>query len=128
MFSHYAAYAVAVVACCMIIFQVMLAAGLPFGRAAWGGQHDVLPARLRVGSLLAGGILTLAAWVVLARAGIASPGADASIAVRIATWVFGGFFCLNTLGNLASKSPTERKVMTPVTVLLAVCCFTVALS
>lgn len=128
MLSYYAAYVAAALSCCMIIFQLLLAAGLPFGRAAWGGQQAILPAKLRLGSLVAAFIIALAAWIVLARAGLASPGADGSAVVRIATWVFGGFFCLNTLGNLASKSPTERKVMTPVTVVLAICFFTVALA
>ena len=38
-------------------FQVALAAGAPWGRAAWGGQHQGrLPARLRIASAVAAGV------------------------------------------------------------------------
>lgn len=110
-----------------IVFQVLLAAGLPLGRAAWGGRYRVLPPKLRWGSALGALVLGAAAWIVLARAGLVAPGAG-SAAVRVGTWVFTGFFALNTLGNLASKSRTERAVMTPITLLLFACFLVVALS
>jgi hypothetical protein len=109
----------------LIGFQVALAAGLPLGHAAWGGQYRVLPTRLRLGSLAAAAILGLAAWVILARADLVAPGPEPS-AIRIATWLVGGYFVLNTVGNLASKSPLERRVMTPLVLLLAACFFIVA--
>ena len=31
-------------------FQAVLIAGMPVGHFAWGGQHRVLPPRLRIGS------------------------------------------------------------------------------
>ena len=111
----------------MICFQLLLALGLPFGQAAWGGQHTVLPGKLRGSSLAAAVVLGAALWVVLARAGIAATGAG-SVAVRVATWVFAGFLLLNTLGNLASKSAIDRAIMTPTTLLLAVCFVVVALA
>jgi hypothetical protein len=128
MTSQYAAIVATTVLGFGICLQLLLAAGLPLGRAAWGGQHSgVLPVKLRIGSLAAAGILGIAAWIVLARTGLVVPEAE-SMAIRVATWVFAGFFCLNTLGNLASKSPLERKLMTPQTVILAVCFFIVAQS
>jgi len=127
MINQYAAMLAAVVLGCVIGFQVLLAAGMPLGRAAWGGQYVVLPAKLRLGSVAAAGILGLALWVVLARAGLAAPG-GASTIIRVAAWVFGGYFGLNTLGNLASKSALERMVMTPATLVLAACFVTVALT
>lgn len=125
---QYAAIVATGVSALMVCFQLLLAAGLPLGQAAWGGKHTgVLPTNLRLGSLVAALIIGLAAWIVLTRAGLIGPG-NAPTVVRIATWVFAGFMCLNTLGNLASKSPVERKVMTPVTLVLAACFITVALS
>lgn len=108
-------------------FQLSLAAGLPLGHAAWGGRHRVLPATLRVGSLVSAAVLAFAVWVILARAGVI--GTDVTVAlVRVAAWAFTAFLCLNTLGNLASRSPLERNVMTPLTLVLAVCFALVALS
>ena len=105
----------------VIVLQVLLAAGFPLGHAAWRGQYRVLPNALRWASLATAGVLGLAAWVVLARAGLVAPGAEA-VAVQVATWVFAGFFC-----NVASHCRVERYAMTPVTVLLVICFIVVAL-
>jgi predicted DNA repair protein MutK len=110
-----------------MILQVLLAAGFPLGQFAWRGQYRVLPSALRWASLVAAGVLGMAAWVVLARAGLVGPGADLAV-VPVATRGFVGFFCLNTVGNIASRSLLERLVMTPVTLLLTICFIAVALS
>lgn len=34
----------------LILFQIALILGAPFGNYAWGGQHRVLPTKLRIGS------------------------------------------------------------------------------
>ncbi|MGD9140147.1 MAG: hypothetical protein PVJ42_01265 [bacterium] len=117
----------AVVLALLIIFQVLLAAGLPMGRAAWGGEHRVLPANLRIGSLLAIVILGFAVFVVLASAGLIATGSR-SRAVRVIAWIFAGYFCLNILMNLVSRSPPERYIMTPVATVVAVCFILVARS
>jgi hypothetical protein len=109
----------------LICFQILLAAGLPLGRAAWGGEYRVLPASLRWGSLLAVGILGLAGWMVLARAGLVVPGAG-SRAVRIVIWILAGYFTLNFVMNLLSRSALERYIMTPVSGILVVCFILVA--
>ena len=111
----------------VMVLQVLLAAGLPLGQAAWRGQYRVLPPALRWASLATVGMLGLAAWVVLARAGLVAPGAEPA-AVQVATWVCAGFFALNTVGNITSRSLVERYGMTPVTVLLVSCFMVVALS
>jgi len=120
-----------VVAMCVLVllmsFQALLALGMPLGKAAWGGEHRVLPANLRWASLAAVLILAVAAWMLLARAGLLPPGTDARI-VRILTWCFGGYFTLNIVMNLLSKSFLERLIMTPVAVVLVVCFFIVARS
>jgi len=120
----------AIVAAIMLLllmgFQLLLAAGLPLGAAAWGGRYRVLPTGLRWGSLASVGVLGIAAGLVLARAGLLPTGSEAT-AVRVGTWVFAGFLSLNTLSNLASRSKVERYVMMPASLLLAVCFFVVAL-
>ena len=126
-----AIHGVAILATTMLgaiaVFQVLLAAGLPYGKAAWGGTHRVLPPKLRWASLASLVVLASMAWVVLARSGLVAPGAE-SAAIRVMIWVFAGFFALNTVGNLASKSVLERSVMTPATLLIVHCFVSVALS
>jgi len=110
------------------IFQVALAAGLPAAEYAWGGRfHGTLPIFYRCASLAAAPALTLAAWVILARADIARPGSGA-LPIRIAAWAITGFLVLPVIGNLMSASAHERHVMTPLALVLLACCATVASS
>ena len=46
----FAAVVASVLLAGLAVFQVALIAGAPLARFAWGGQHRVLPTRLRIGS------------------------------------------------------------------------------
>ena len=109
----------AVVACVLLaalgVFQALLVCGVPVGRFAWGGQHQVLPTRLRVGSVISLVTYVLIGWLILARAG--QPSAPHGV-VGVTTWAIAGGFLLGAAGNLASGSRSERLVMTPVALLL----------
>jgi hypothetical protein len=109
------------------IFQILLAIGLPFGRAAWGGTHGVLPPGLRIASALSSLLLALATWIVLARTGLVTTPWPSSV-IRVGTWVVFSFLALNTVSNIASKSRIERTVMTPVALVCSACLLFVALS
>ncbi len=94
-------------------FQLALAAGAPWGAAAWGGQAaGVLPSSLRLASaasvLVYGG---LAALVVTER-----PGSSARRRLLTGASVL---MALGTVGNLATQSPVER-LWAPVAAALAV--------
>jgi hypothetical protein len=108
-------------------FQLALAAGLPFGRFAWGGQNKVLPARLRVGSALSVVAYAIFAFVALERADITSVITVPLVAI-IAMWVIAGFLALSILPNLASKSRHEKRLMVPVSLGLATLAILVAIS
>ena len=126
--AEIAAVIASVLLAALIIFQLLLAAGLPLGAYAWGGQYSgVLPTGLRWASLAAILILALAAWSVLAGAGLVPLGAGSRVP-GIAVWVFAAYFTLNTVMNLISRSPSERFVMTPVSLVLAICFVIVARS
>jgi hypothetical protein len=112
----------------VIVFQALLAAGLPWGAAAWGGQHPgVLPAGLRVASAASVVVVyPLMILYVIDSADLADiswlPGSGAA-----AMWVLFGFFVLGTLTNAASKSRIER-IWAPVNLVLAVCMLVIALN
>ena len=118
----------AVAACVLLgalaVFQALLVCGAPLGRFAWGGQHDVLPTRLRVGSLVSLVIYVILGWVILARAGQDGGGHGL---LAVATWVIAGYFLLGVALNLASRSRIERIVMTPVALVLCALTVVVAL-
>ncbi len=120
-----AALVVCVLLAGLTVFQLLLVAGRPLGRFAWGGQHEVLPRGLRLGSAVSVGIYVLVAVVVLQAAGRLSALPDGVAAVGI--WVLVGYFGLGVPMNAISRSRPERQVMTPVALVLAAGCLVVAL-
>lgn len=105
------------------VFQIALAAGAPWGAAAWGGQSKgILPTSLRVSSGIAAAfIYPLIMLYVLVSAEVVAvdwlPGAG-----KVAMWGLVGFFALGTLMNLASRSKIER-IWGPVSLVIAICCW-----
>lgn len=120
----------AIVACVLLgvltVFQLALIAGAPIGHLAWGGQHRVLPVRLRIGSAVSIVLYVLFALVILDRAGIVNVFPWDGV-VQVAAWVLFGYFVLGIFLNLASKSIPERAIMVPASALLAIATFFVAL-
>jgi len=121
----------AVLACLVLgalaVFQLLLALGTPLGRFAWGGKHQVLPARLRAGSVVSIAIYALFATVLLARVGLVPTGFPEGV-VRTATWGIVIYLLLGAGLNLASRSKPERAVMSPVSAVLCALYAVVALS
>jgi hypothetical protein len=112
----------------LALFQLLLAAGAPFGAAAWGGTtNGQLPANLRVGSGIAIVVYGVAAAVILVRAASNVRFIPRAVA-RVGSWVLVALLTLGALANFASQSPWERFVLGPVTLLLAGLCLVVARS
>ncbi|MGH8836380.1 MAG: hypothetical protein ACRDWG_15500 [Actinomycetes bacterium] len=107
-------------------FELALAAGLPWGRAAWGGGQETLDGGLRVASVVAAAVYLAAALVVLRGAGYRVWTPIPSRWVTAVVWGISGYAALGTLLNAVSPSDLERAVMTPVGGCLAVLCATVA--
>ncbi len=112
----------AIVACAVLaaltVFQAALIAGAPLGRFAWGGQHDVLPNKLRIGSAVSIALYVLFAYVALARAGLAPLLVNETF-TSVSAWVLTAYFALGVVMNGISRSKPERLVMTPTALLLA---------
>ena len=119
------ALALTVILAALAIFQLALALGAPLGRFAWGGQHRVLPVRLRVGSAVAIVIYALIAVIALDRVGAIDVLPD--LLATVAMWVVFAYFALGIVLNAASRSKSERVVMVPVTIVLAVLSFLIAM-
>jgi hypothetical protein len=109
----------------LTVLQVLLVAGAPLGRFAWGGQHAVLPPQLRIGSAVA--IVLYVVFAVLVLQGAEVLDVLPEGLVDVALWVLTGYLALGTAVNAASRSRSERAVMTPVTAVLAVACLVLAL-
>jgi hypothetical protein len=107
-------------------FQVCLALGAPWGRAAWGGAHDRLPAGLRTASAVAAALWIVAALVILSLAGHELVPLPFTVASWV-SWLLFGILALGALMNLASRSRWEGFLMSPIALVLSLLCLVVAL-
>ena len=114
--------ALTVLLAALAIFQLALALGAPIGRFAWGGQHRVLPARLRIGSVVAILIYALIALIAWDRTGAIDVFPE--LFSIVAMWVVFAYFALGIFLNAISRSKPERYVMVPAsTIVLTVLSF-----
>lgn len=125
---------VGVAAACLIgvvvVFQLALAAGAPWGAAAYGGraaQDDGrLPTRYRVASAGTAVVLTGALWLLLAASEVISAAPLSENVLGVGVWVLVGLFALNTVGNLAGRHPVERWGAGGITAVLTILCAWIA--
>lgn len=103
----------------LAIFQLALIFGAPLGRFAWGGQHTVLPTRLRIGSAASIVLYAVFAAFILSAAGVFSFITDI-VVIMTGMYILTGYFTLGIFMNAISRSKPERFVMTPVSAILAV--------
>jgi hypothetical protein len=111
-------------------FQVALAAGAPWGAAAYGGRaarpDGTLPPTYRVGSAVTVAVLAAAGSVVLLRGGVVGDADPSDGRLTAALWVLAVLFGVNTVGNLAGRHPVERWGMGALTGCLTVLCVLLA--
>lgn len=102
---------------CAILFQLALAAGLPWGSIAWGGAFPgVLPLHMRFASVGSAALLFLFAVVVQVRAGTGQ--SKWKSASRKLIWVVVVYSGLGVIANTMTPSFWERVIWVPVTLLL----------
>jgi hypothetical protein len=124
--SVIAAIVATVILTALAVLQTSVAAGAPLGRFVWGGQHRTLPGRLRIGSAVSVPLYAGFALILLSRAGVI-PGGNTGFIV-VAAWVLFAYFGLGILGNLASRSLSERRIMAPTCAVLAGAALIVAMA
>ncbi|GAB3746214.1 hypothetical protein [Microlunatus parietis] len=109
----------------LAVMQVLLIAGVPLGSIAWGGRHRVLPSRLRWAAVVALGLYTGFAALLLSRAGVL-PGSTLPV-IMVLTWILFGYCVLSIVPNVISRSRNERIVQVPVSTLLSASVLIIAL-
>ena len=110
----------------LAIFQLALVFGAPLGRFAWGGQNDVLPTRLRRGSIFAILLYVAFSIILLSASGIITIAVLEPVG-GLLCWMIVVYLSFGVVMNALSRSKPERFVMTPVAAILAACALVVAL-
>jgi hypothetical protein len=109
----------------VILFQLALGAGAPWGAYAMGGAFPgTYPPPMRVAAVVQAAILAGVAAVVLARGGAAFPRWRPQ---RLA-WAVVALLAGGVVLNLITPSGMERLIWAPVAVVLFLCALRVALS
>jgi hypothetical protein len=110
----------------LAIFQTALAAGAPWGHAAWGGESADLSVAQQSASAVAAVVYVAAALIVLCRAGVIWPARTDAAIFRWGTWFFAAAMTVGALPNFASQSRWETFIFGPLALVLAALCFVVA--
>ena len=99
---------------------VLVACGLPLGEFTMGGQHKILPKKLRVVAVISVAIQIFAMIIILQAGGFISLWLSFKVTKYIC-FFFAAYLSLNTIMNMISKSGKEKYVMTPLSLIAAIC-------
>lgn len=110
----------------VVLFQLALAAGMPWGSYAMGGKYPgQFPPPMRVAAIVQALILAALALIVLVRADrlwpVLSSFADGAI------WFVVAFSAISVILNSITRSKRERAIWLPVTLVLLASSLVVAL-
>ena len=114
-----AAFLYAIITLVVVAFQIVLAAGAPWGAFAMGGTFPgQFPPAMRIAAIIQAALLIGFALVVLARTGIILP--KWLRASRWLTWVVVAFSALSLILNLITPSAGERAIWAPVAFIMLI--------
>ena len=102
------------------IMTALVACGLPLGEFTMGGQHKILPKKLRVAAVISVAIQIFAMIIILQAGGFISLGLPFK-ATKYICFFFAAYLSLNTIMNMISKSRKEKYVMTPLSLIVGIC-------
>lgn len=103
----------------IIVLYVLLGLGFPLGFLAWGGKDlGELPKDGKIKTVVSIPGQLFAIYILLKLSEILA--FDGSILITIFGYVFFFFFIANTILNALSKSISEKLIMTPVALFIAI--------
>jgi hypothetical protein len=122
-----AAIAFAVAGAGVILFQICLALGAPWGAYAMGGANPGrFPPALRVAAAAQALVIALLVVVVLSDADLVLPALADEFGWLI--WLAIGFSAVSVVLNAITRSPVERRLWLPVTTVMLLSSLLVALA
>lgn len=104
----------------VVAISILVALGLPLGEFTMGGQHKVLPKKYRIMAIVSV-VIQLFAIVIILQAGGFIPLFFSPMITKYICFFFAIYLSLNTIMNLLSKSKKEKYVMTPLSLITAIC-------
>lgn len=99
---------------------VLVACGMPLGEFTMGGQHKILPKKFRVVAVISV-VIQIFAMIIILQAGGFIPLWVSFKVTKYICFFFAAYLSLNTIMNMLSKSRKEKYVMTPLSLITAIC-------
>ena len=85
-----------------------------------GGQHKILPKKFRLAAVISVAIQIFAMIIILQAGGLLPLWLSFKFTKYIC-FFFAAYLSLNTIMNMISKSKKEKYVMTPISLIAAIC-------
>ena len=111
----------------LVVVQILIGVGILPISIVWGGRQTELTPALRIASVVAAIILGGFIYIIRYRAGLVGNGSIPNV-IWLGSWVVTAYMALNTVGNLASVSNTERWLFGPMTFVLTISCLIISAS
>jgi hypothetical protein len=113
----------------LVAFQLALALGAPWGRAAYGGAAvGVLPTHLRIASAVAVIVWAVIALAVARRGGLPVWSPLPVSWLPVVVWIVVGLLAIAVVMNAITPSALERAIWLPFTLVLLAATLTVAIT
>ena len=110
----------------VIVLLILIFCGLPLGELTMGGQYKVFPKKMRI-VLVPQLILQIFFEVIILQMGGFIPLWFSGNVTKIIGIIMAVYLSLNTVMNFISKSKKEKYIMTPISLISAICFWIVAL-
>lgn len=110
----------------VIILSVLIICGLPLGELTMGGQYKIFPKKLRLVLVTQLVLQIFFVIIILQMGGFISLWFSEKV-TQIIGIVMAVYLSLNTVMNFVSKSKKEKYIMTPLSLIAAICFWITAL-
>ena len=104
----------------VIVLSILIIMGLPLGELTMGGKYKIFPKKLRV-VLVSQLFLQIFFAIILLQLGEIIPLCFSYDITRIIGTIMAIYLSINTLMNLISSSKKEKFIMTPLSLITALC-------
>ena len=111
---------IAIIGASLISSVILLICGLPLGELTMGGQYKIFPKKLRI-VLIFQFIIQTFFLIIILQAGELIPLWFSYKTTQIVCIVMAVYLSLNSVINFISKSKKEKYIMTPLSLLSAIC-------
>lgn len=110
----------------IIVLSFFIILGLPLGELTMGGKYKVFPKKLRI-VLLVQLVLQVFFVIIILQMGSIIPLWFSYNVTRTICIIMAIYLSFNTIMNLVSKSKKEKYIMTPLSLISAICFWITAL-